>query len=171
MDTSTQEQRPRLSLPHLGTTMSEVCGLLAVSRPSRRGWRELARDSSERPWRQHGAADQPSWRQSNPAQQVPETRIAAEVRADRRRLNWVSLFVVAVTLGVIGGVLIAVGLSSFRNSPLVLVGQLVSAVASVVFLCAIIRWAIEPLFAQLVDTNDQLSRIARLLKEADADAE
>lgn len=88
---------------------------------------------------------------------------------DRRRLNWGRLFIVAIFLGLIGGVLMAVGFSHWQYGLLVLVGQVVSAVASVIFLCAIIRWAIEPLFGQLVDTNDRLSKIARLLKEKDKD--
>jgi hypothetical protein len=90
--------------------------------------------------------------------------IKQEVQASRRRLNWVTLFFVAVLLSLVGGVLIAEGISHWR-SPALLAGQIVSAVAGVFFLCAIIRWAIDPLFAQLVDTNDQLARIAALLKE------
>jgi hypothetical protein len=95
--------------------------------------------------------------------------IRQEVPASRRRLNWGNLFVAAILLGVIGGVLIIVGMASF-NSPLfilTLLGQILAAISSVMFLCAIIRWAIEPLFAQMVDTNDHLARIAKLLKKAD----
>jgi GYF domain 2 len=98
-------------------------------------------------------------------------QIAAEVRADRRRLNWGTLFVAAVCFGLIGGLLIVVGVSDYRFALLALLGQIVSGVASVTLLCAIIRWAIDPLFAQLVDTNDQLTQIARLLKEAGAKRE
>lgn len=92
--------------------------------------------------------------------------IRQEVQSSRRRLNWITLFFVAVLLAVVGGALIADGISRW-NSPLVLPGQIISAVASIILLCAIIRWAIEPLYAQMVDTNDHLARIAKLLKKAD----
>lgn len=92
--------------------------------------------------------------------------IRQEVQASRRRLNWITLFFVAVLLAVVGGALIADGISHW-NSPLVLPGQIISAVASIILLCAIIRWAIEPLYAQMVDTNDHLARIAMVLKKAD----
>lgn len=90
--------------------------------------------------------------------------IRQEVRASRRRLNWVTLFFVAVLLSLVGGVLLAEGMSHL-HSPVLLAGQIISAIAGIIFLCAIIRWAIDPLFAQLVDTNDQLARIAALLEE------
>jgi hypothetical protein len=85
----------------------------------------------------------------------------------RRQLNWFKLFVVAISLAVIGGLLMAFGISNWRYGPLVVPGQLISAVASIILLCAIIRWAIEPLYAQLVDSNDRLSKIARLLDDKD----
>lgn len=88
-------------------------------------------------------------------------------RAQRRRLNWRTLFCSAVILGALGGALIAIGDSNSRYGLLILAGQLLSVVASVMFLCAIIRWAIEPLFAQFVDTNDQLAQIARSLQKTD----
>jgi hypothetical protein len=88
-------------------------------------------------------------------------------RTHRRQLNWFRLLVIAIFLAAIGGALIAVGVSPWGITPLGLLGQLITAVASVIFLCAIIRWAIEPLFAQLVDTNDHLSQIARRLKKDD----
>ncbi len=75
----------------------------------------------------------------------------------------------AVFLGVVGGVLIIIGFSDRHYGFFALVGHIVSVVASVIFLCAIIRWAIEPLFGQLVDTNDRLAKIAKLLKEKDRD--
>lgn len=90
--------------------------------------------------------------------------------ADRRRLNWIGLFALAIFLGVIAGVLVVIGLSNPWLVFLVLLGQLVSVVASVIFLCAIIRWAIEPLFAKLVDNNERLSEIAKLLKEQDRES-
>lgn len=88
-------------------------------------------------------------------------------QANRRRLNWFRLFVIAAFLAAIGLVLIAVGVTRWGATPVGLLGQLITAIASVIFLCAIIRWAIEPLFAQLVDTNDRLSQIARRLKKND----
>lgn len=89
--------------------------------------------------------------------------IRQEVQASRRRLNWVTLFVVATFLGVISAMLISV--DNWRYAPLAPPGLVISSVASVIFLCAIIRWAINPLFAQMVDTNDNLARIASLLRE------
>ena len=96
--------------------------------------------------------------------------IRQEVQASRRRLNWVTLFFVAILLALVGGFLMAEGMSNW-HSPLLLPGQVISAVASIVFLCAIIRWAINPLFAQMVDTNDHLARIANLLRDADQQSE
>jgi hypothetical protein len=71
--------------------------------------------------------------------------------------------VVATFLGVISAMLISV--DNWRYAPLAPLGLVISSVASVIFLCAIIRWAINPLFAQMVDTNDHLARIASLLRE------
>jgi hypothetical protein len=86
--------------------------------------------------------------------------IKQEVQASRRRLNWVALFFVAGLLSLVGGGLIAEGISNWQ-SPLLLPGQIVSAIASIVLLCAIIRWAINPLFGQIVDTNDISQELPR----------
>jgi len=93
----------------------------------------------------------------------------------RRRLNWWNLFVQSVLLTIVGLLLLGLGqafLGYNRSTPLsllggalTLVGIVVNTIAGVVFTCAIIRWAIEPLFGQMVDTNDHLASIAKLLKQ------
>ncbi|QDU31117.1 hypothetical protein ETAA8_62700 [Anatilimnocola aggregata] len=84
--------------------------------------------------------------------------LAAQIRSERRSLNWLSLFILGIVLSIAATLLIVTGV-------LAVFGLVLSVISSAMVLCAIIRWAIEPLFGQLVDTNDQLATITSRLKE------
>lgn len=98
----------------------------------------------------------------------PEPTAAPVNRENRRHLNWFRLFVMAILLSIVGGILMTLG-AELRVPPFLLIGVLLGSVASILLLVAIVRCAIDPLFGQMVDANDYLKEIAERLKPAEAE--
>jgi hypothetical protein len=85
---------------------------------------------------------------------------------DPRKLPWLGLFVGGLSLSLLATMLVTFGQGERMIAGLVL--ATLSTLSFALILTAVIRFAVQPLHAQQVDTNLHLKRIAAQLQDASA---